>query len=114
MIKIHYIPSGYTPHKLKAPLIPDSEVEEFVDNIIHEFKQLSSDCVFDVVYYTAQESVITMFRVKVAEQVLGSGELCFMYEGEILPVVSNGRLEHWPTGFCSLNDNMLDRLLVNR
>ena len=89
MITIVYEESG-TP-------FPDCQAEGYVRSLTDGYKVRVST-----------ENVIHAARALVKEE---GFEVQFEFEGEVLTPNKDGRLEHWPNGFCNYFDNWLIRIL---
>lgn len=54
---------------------------------------------------------ITRARVAVCEADLFCVDVAFEFQGELLHPDPDGRLAHWPRGFCDAEEDLLFRLL---
>jgi hypothetical protein len=103
MITVNYAPSD--PNSIH---MNDGDISQFVIDTISTFHKLGKP---NTLILIGQESIITQFRVAVKQQLIDNIDIIFHFNEERIPVYSNGRVEHWPTGFCDLFDTQLDILL---
>jgi hypothetical protein len=112
MIAVIYVPDGKVPDDADLGWVADSELESETTKIVLQHEAGLDDYLDDVmVVYTAQESVVMMFRVLVAEKKLSHKDISFIYNDQVFTVNSDGRFIEDTMGFCEHLDNMLDRLL---
>jgi len=55
--------------------------------------------------------MVTYLRVLVSRGDIKPDEIRFKFGDDIITCDKNGRLSHWPKGFCDMWDNYLDELL---
>lgn len=65
----------------------------------------------DAYVHVANESFITAVRVLIHEGVIAHTEVEFLFEGQKIRPDANGRIAHWPLGFCHVVEGFLIRLL---
>lgn len=71
-------------------------------------------CVFpeDHTIKVSTENFILAVRVLIYEGFIPHDQVEFLFDGVRLQPDKNGRLQHWPNGFCNTNKNLLMRLLA--
>jgi hypothetical protein len=91
--------------------LPDEIIESFIEEFLYDenFKEDTSDTECHLL--VANELIITAFRVKVLSGEIPHTQIVFKFEDQIIKINKDGRLAHWPKGFCDHNDNYLDQLL---
>ncbi len=90
-----------------ALLIRDGAVEEHVCEHIAHFNKHGRG---KHLAYGSQEPFM-MWRVAIREGLIPSEDVEFMFDGEVVPHNSDGKINHWPTGLCNLTMKILERLL---
>lgn len=90
----------YSPH---GESVPDWQTEARA----REFLTWPGDGYF----HTSSENFVTAVRVLVAEKVISHELVTFLFEGQTQQPTAEGRLEHWPNGFCDTNERYLMRLI---
>jgi hypothetical protein len=58
------------------------------------------------------EMLIDQFRLAVLDEQISHEDIMFMYQGEQIKVDTYGKLAHWPTGMCDLQQTQLRRLIL--
>lgn len=62
-------------------------------------------------FVVATDNLITATRALIYEGSISHESVCFVFQDRIIPTDKNGRISHWPNGFCDYLDNWLMRLL---
>jgi hypothetical protein len=60
------------------------------------------------------DNFVTAVRVLIHEKFIAHTEVEFLFKGTKLPPNKNGRLNHWPLGFCDTHEDLLSRLLTKQ
>ena len=68
------------------------------------------DAEYGLLMYST-ENIFHAIRVLIGEGKLSSAKIMFKYEDTYIPIMDDGRLRNWPSGFCVTFDGFLDRLL---
>lgn len=82
--------------------VSDAKAEEYAARLATEDLHVST------------ENVVIAARAMVKEQKLPIPRLIFTDQNgksQELTIDQNGRIEHWPPGFCDLFDRMLEKLV---
>lgn len=66
----------------------------------------------DVFLDTSTENIINMFQVLIAEKMVPSHKVKFLFNGELVKHDLLGRFEDLPRGFCELGYSMGARMLI--
>lgn len=61
--------------------------------------------------HTSNHLVVDWIRVMIKEGLFDHKDIVFEYNGQILEADRNGRIEHWPLGFCDHTEKVLERLI---
>lgn len=93
MIRITYSKDGKSN--------PDAKSEKLA-LMLHEYKNN---------YTTSTNSLITAFRMLIAEGKIPHDEIVFVYEEEELTSNEYGTLNKFPEGFCDVELNLLFRIM---
>ncbi len=68
----------------------------------------------DTYIKVSTDNFVTAVRALIHEQLISHKEVEFLFQGTKLQPTKNGRLNHWPVGFCDLSENLLSRLLTKQ
>jgi hypothetical protein len=60
------------------------------------------------------DNFVTAVRALIHEKLIPHTEVEFLFKGTKLPPNKNGRLSHWPLGFCDVHEDLLSRLLTKQ
>ncbi len=60
------------------------------------------------------DNFVTAVRALIHEKFIPHTDVEFLFKGTKLPPNKNGRLNHWPVGFCDLHEDLLSRLLTKQ
>lgn len=61
--------------------------------------------------FPSTENFIYVARIAIRENWYPDVEYEFQFNHQVIPHNQNGKLEHWPKGFCDKTDDYLQRLL---
>lgn len=86
----------------------DGNVDSFVARVLDHLPSVKGG---DYRVVTANETIITGFRIAIVEGKIPVDAIQFEFRGEVLVHHANGKFEHWPLGFCDTISRQLDRLL---
>ena len=87
---------------------PDAHCEESALRFLQmEDKDSGKCCV-------STENFISAVRALICEGKFPHNEVQFLFNGKIIPIDADGRIEEWPAGFCDTIDIFLVRLLTSR
>lgn len=53
-------------------------------------------------------------RAMIARGDISNEDICFLFQGELLPLDIDGCMERWPRGFCDMEESWLMELLKGR
>jgi len=96
----------YDPHSKEATLLTDASVEPYVTELVKIFNDNDSD--LHLVF--AQDIVLLALRVLMSEGKIAHEHVELIYEGVVVPVDSDGRINKWPRGMGDYELNLLSRL----
>lgn len=65
-------------------------------------------------YTTSTDSLITAFKLLIAEEKIPYDGIRFVFENEELMINKMGEFENYPKGFCDTEQDMLFRILKSR
>lgn len=94
--------------------IPNADLEsEWLARQIYN-RYISYRSELDYTYQTSTESLVTAFRMLIAEGVISHEEIQFEFDGEILKPLPDGQLEKFTKGFCDAELDMMFRIIKTR
>ena len=100
MLKVHF-------DAVRGFAVPDGMAESFVDDVINTRNKNAGD--YELII--GNDSVVTQFRLAVANNKIPHNELVFVCNNEEIPVNQYGDLRFWPTGFADQTVGAMIKLL---
>jgi len=99
----------YNPHATNVHLLPDAGVEPYVTDLVGLFND-NKDSDKDMYLIFAQDILLLTLRVMISEGKLDHERVKLIFEGESVPIDSDGRINKWPQGMGDYELNLLSRL----
>ena len=87
---------------------PDGLIARYVDNLAENFEAYVKE---KAPIFIGSELLITGIRVAVFEGRIPFDQVAFFYDRFAMYIDKDGRIDHWPRGFCDHNDKFLAILL---
>ena len=56
--------------------------------------------------------LIDFFRLRLAQGVISTDQIEFVFEGKTLDHNKHGRIKHWPKGYCDIPIEPMEELLI--
>lgn len=86
----------------------DFNTESLVLDVIKEYLVSGKDKYINV----SNELIIEFFRISILEGKIDNELIRFLYNGEYIHPNEDGKIDHWPKGFCNHSLSALERLLA--
>jgi hypothetical protein len=90
----------------------DTTVEQMARKTYDTYKNLSANAMMTI--YVSTENIITAFKMLVAEDYIPHTEIEFRFNDELITVDEFGALNHYPKGFCNVEQDNLFRIFKAR
>jgi hypothetical protein len=94
-------------------LISDNMAESFSLKIIKEYIDFSKkehDNQDFLVRLGYNECLIYSFRLAVKNNLIEFYDIKFLYEGEVISIKKDGKLDHYPSNFSNIGNTLLSKL----
>ncbi len=86
----------------------DGRSEEWVDTYIDEFLKGKKDQRIVI----GSALLIDFFRLRLAQGVISTDQVEFVFKDKTLEHNKHGRIKHWPRGYCDIPIEPMEKLLT--
>ena len=89
-------------------VFPDGRSEEWVDAALKLFLKRQKDQHIKV----CSALLIDFFRLRLAQGVIKTDQIEFVFNDRVLEHNKHGRIKHWPKGYCDIPIEPMEKLLI--
>lgn len=95
----------------EGSVLPDQKVEIWAESVTKRYKARGGTKL-----HVSAALMVDAIRIQVIRGNIAPEDVQFFNGDDPAPIGINkhGRLEHWPAGFCDVQDNMLNELLQSK